>query len=94
MVQNGGTSKWITIIVSIIIVAISISIGVIRTSQKDKIYRLDMRLTKAESKVDKLAIDNSSQMAEINTKLRYMQKNIDDINKKLDVIIGWKTQKR
>ena len=80
--MNGAT-KWIAIIVSIIIASVSLSVGIIRTSNRDKIAELMKRVGNNEVYIHSLKENN----IKLDMQLEYLGKQMKDMNKKMDIVI-------
>jgi len=75
--------RWIAIIVSVVIASVSLSLGVIRTSQADRINDIQAMARANQEKVQELKESNAA----ITTEIQYIRREIDEINRKLDIIL-------
>jgi len=82
--SNGKVAiRWIAIIVSVVIASVSLSLGVIRTSQADRINDIQAMARANQEKVQELKESNAA----ITTEIQYIRREIDEINRKLDIIL-------
>jgi len=82
--SNGKIAiRWIAIIVSVVIASVSLSLGVIRTSQADRINDIQAMARANQEKVQELKESNAA----ITTEIQYIRREIDEINRKLDIIL-------
>ena len=82
MTGNGAT-KWIAIIISILIATVSLSVGVIRTSNKDRIDELSNHVMRHDEEI------RDAREAEIRLDMRLLniEKQTSNIDKKIDILI-------
>ena len=83
MVNGNGTAKWIAIIISIVVAMVSLSIGVIRTSNADKIETLQQTVNRHEEMITKMREGN----VRTETQIENVQSQLEQLNKKMDIIL-------
>jgi len=94
MNNGNGTVKWVAIIISVVIAMVSLSIGVIRTSNAEKITELKQEMQRHEELIAKQKEANTQmeiRMRESNARTEEQMKNVkkqlDELNKKMDIVL-------
>ena len=83
MSNGNGTVKWVAIMISVVIAMVSLSIGVIRTSNADKIETLQQAVNRHEEMITRMREGN----ARTETQIESVQSQLQQLNKKMDIIL-------
>ena len=87
MTNNGSTAKWVAIVITTVIAMVSLSIGVIRTSNREALGELRNRVSKHDIAIHAIKEDNIEFKTEIKGRLKALEKNTDKIDQKVDILI-------
>lgn len=83
MQGNNGTVKWVSIIVAIIIAMSGISFGVIRTSNREEINKLEDRVARQQKTIQQ----SRENEIRLDMRLSNIEEQTADINKKIDILL-------
>jgi len=81
--NSNGTAKWVAIIISVVIAMVSLSIGVIRTSNAEKIETLQRTVNRHEEMITRMRESN----ARTETQIENVQSQLEQLNKKMDIVL-------
>jgi len=81
--NNTKTPMWIAIIISVVVVAISLSVGIIRTSNEHEIQAIQKRVTRHEEAIGDMREANVRN----ETRLDNVQRSLEHLNKKMDIVL-------
>ena len=83
MTNGNGSVKWVAIIISVVIAMVSLSIGVIRTSNAEKIETLQQTVNRHEEMITRMRETN----ARTETQIENVQSQLEQLNKKMDIVL-------
>ena len=84
---NGTTARWIAIIAMVIITMASLAFGVIRTSNAERLDRIQKQVNRHEELIAEMRTATAESRARTDEQIKSIQAQLGQLNKKMDILL-------